>query len=218
MLLKTEVPMSHGAKSEIKTIVFDIGHVLIDWNPRYVYREYFDGDAQAMEHFLTEICAPEWNRSLDAGKSFDQGVTERQALYPEHAELIAMWRDRWADMLGDASQGTVDILSALRDKGYPVYAITNWSAETFPVARERFPFLGWFLDIVVSGEVGAAKPDARIFEIFLEKHGVDPRATVFIDDSAANVAAANTIGFKGVRYVDPPELRRDLEGLGVRLI
>ncbi len=209
--------MSHGANGEINTIVFDIGNVLIDWNPRFVYRAYFDGDETAMEHFLSEICAPEWNRSLDAGKSFDQGVAERQALFPEHAELIAMWRDRWADMLGDAFHGTVEILSELRDGGYPLFAISNWSAETFPVARSRFPFLSWFRDIVVSGEVGVAKPDRRIFEIFLERHPVDPRSAVFIDDSPVNVVAAREAGFKAVRFSDAAMLRRDLSELGVRV-
>ena len=209
---------THSAKrrdDSLEAIVFDIGHVLVDWNPRFIYRDFFDGDEAAMEHFLAHICSPEWNRELDAGKSFDQAVAERQRLYPQHADLIAAWRDQWPKSLGDAIEGTVDVLAELKERGYPLYAITNWSAETFPIARDRFPFLAWFRDIIVSGEVGVAKPDLGIFEIFLGRHAIDPRKAVFIDDSPANLAAAESLGLPGIRFVDPETLRRDLENIRV---
>lgn len=199
----------------LEAVVFDIGNVLVDWNPRYIYRDFFDGDEAAMEHFLAHVCAPEWNREIDAGKPFDEAVSERQKLYPEYADLIAAWRDLWPKSLGGAIEGTVDILAAVKGRGYPLYAITNWSAETFPVARERFPFLAWFRDIVVSGEVGIAKPDRGIFEIFLGRHPIDPRKAVFIDDSPPNLVTAASVGLAGIRFVDPETLRRDLQDVGV---
>ena len=171
------------------TILFDLGAVLIDWNPRYLYRPLFQGDNQAMEHFLAEIAPPWWNLEIDAGKTFDQAVAERVAVHPDHADNIALWRDGWERMLADEIAGSVAILGELRNKGYMLYALTNWSAETFPIARRRFEFLDWFEDIVVSGEVGLAKPDPRIFALAIKRCRLDPARTVFIDDSLRNVAA-----------------------------
>lgn len=198
-----------------QTIVFDLGEVLIRWDPRRIYRDHFGADTAAMEHFLAEICAPEWNRAIDAGKSFDAAVAERQALFPEQAALIALWRDEWSKSLNGAVEGSVAILSELRAQGRPLYALTNWSAETFPIARERFAFLDWFRDIVVSGEVGLAKPDPAIFALFLARTGVTAKDAVFIDDSPANVSAAAEAGFHAVRFTTPRALRTDLAALGV---
>jgi 2-haloacid dehalogenase len=200
--------------TEGMAVVFDLGGVLVDWDARYFYRTVFDDEA-AMETFLAEVCDPEWNRSIDAGKPFAVAVAERQVLFPEHAGLIALWQSRWTDMLREAIPGTVAILRELRDLGHPLYALSNWSAETFPVAQERYPFLGWFRDIVVSGQVGLAKPDPAIFTLTLERCGLDPARTLFIDDSPPNVAVARTLGMDAVPFRDPEGLRRDLVARGL---
>lgn len=197
------------------TVLFDLGAVLIDWNPRYLYRDHFRGDEKAMEHFLTQIAAPTWNHEIDAGKSFDQAVAERTALHPEHAELIALWRDGWEKMLRDEISGSVELLDELRLKGYRLHALTNWSAETFPIARRRFAFLQWFENIVVSGEVGLAKPDPRIFALAIERCRLDPARTVFIDDSPRNVEAGRLAGMHALHFSNPQRLRTDLARLGM---
>ena len=197
------------------TILFDLGAVLIDWNPRYLYRTHFKGDDKAMEHFLAEIAPPWWNLEIDAGKTFDQAVAERVAVHPEHAEMIALWRDGWENMLSDEIAGSVAILGELRNKGHRLHALTNWSAETFPIARRRFEFLKWFENIVVSGEVGLAKPDPRIFALAIERCRLDPARTVFIDDSPRNVEAGRNAGLHALHFRDPDQLRADLSRLGV---
>ena len=199
----------------IDTILFDLGAVLIDWNPRYLYRSLFNGDDAAMEHFLTEIVPPEWNRSIDAGRTFAEAVAERVKAHPQHAALITLWKDQWAVMLRDAIPGTVEILTELRNRGYRLYALTNWSAETFPIARSRFAFLQWFEDIVVSGEVGLAKPDPRIFELTFARCRLAPERTVFIDDSLHNVESGRAAGLHALHFRDPGALRRDLQDLNL---
>jgi 2-haloacid dehalogenase len=197
------------------TIVFDLGAVLIDWNPRHLYRPIFNGDEKAMEHFLAEIVPGSWNHDIDAGKSFDQAVAERAALHPDHAAKIALWRDGWEKMLRDEIAGSVEILGELRDKGHRLHALTNWSAETFPIARRRFEFLNWFENIVVSGEVGLAKPDPRIFALTIERCRLNPAHTVFIDDSLRNVEAGRNAGMHALHFSDPQQLRVDLGRLGM---
>jgi 2-haloacid dehalogenase len=194
----------------MNTVLFDLGGVLIDWNPRYLYRPLFDGDDAAMEQFLARVCPPEWNHQMDAGKPFAEAVAERQQLYPEHAALIALWKDAWHRMLREEIADTVQILSELRGRGTQLFALTNWSAETFPVARARFPFLAWFQDIVVSGEVNLAKPDPRIFELTIRRTGLDPSATLFIDDSSRNVEAARAMGLQAEHFTDAARLRSAL--------
>jgi 2-haloacid dehalogenase len=197
------------------TVLFDLGAVLIDWNPRYLYRPLFQGDEAAMEHFLAEIAPPWWNLEIDAGKSFDQAVAERCAVHPAHAEMIALWRDGWEQMLQKEIAGTVAILGELRNKGHRLHALTNWSAETFPIARRRYEFLQWFENIVVSGEVGMAKPDPRIFALTIERCGLNPARTVFIDDSPRNVEAGRNAGLHALHFRDPEQLRVDLTRLGM---
>jgi 2-haloacid dehalogenase len=196
-------------------VLFDLGAVLIDWNPRYLYRGLFEGDEDAMERFLRDVVPPEWNREIDAGKSFTDAVAERVLLHPDQADLIAQWKDGWPQMLQESIAGTVGILTELRDKGYRLYALTNWSAETFPLARKRFGFLEWFEDIVVSGEVLLAKPDPRIFKLTIERCRLQPARTVFIDDSLQNVEAAREAGLHALHFRNPEELRHDLVKLGL---
>jgi 2-haloacid dehalogenase len=197
------------------TVLFDLGAVLIDWNPRYLYRPLFNGDEKAMEHFLAEIVPGRWNHDIDAGRTFAEAIAERVRDHPEHAGMIALWKDSWEKMLRDEIAGSVEILGELRRQGHRLHALTNWSAETFPIARRRFEFLKWFEDIVVSGEVGLAKPDPRIFALTIERCRLDPARTVFIDDSLCNVEAGRNAGMHALHFRDPEQLRGDLNRLGM---
>jgi 2-haloacid dehalogenase len=194
-------------------VVFDLGGVLIDWDPRNLYRKLFAGDEAAMEDFLANVCTVEWNERQDAGRTFAEAVA---ALLPRHAdkvELIEAFGRRFGEMIPGAIDGTVDILADLKRAGVPRYALTNWSAETFPPQRHRFPFLEWFEGIVVSGEEGVIKPDPRIFRILLERYAIAPEKAVFIDDNPANAAAAAALGIHGIHFQSPALLRRELEAL-----
>lgn len=196
-------------------VVFDLGGVLIDWNPRYLYRQLFDGDDAAMERFLAEVTTPEWNLEQDAGRTWDEAVEALTRQHPEHAELIAAYRDRWTETLGEAIGPTVTVLDELRQTEVRLFALSNWSAETFPVARPRYPFLDWFEGIVISGEVGITKPDERVYHHLLDRFGLDAASTVFIDDSAANVRAAREVGMIALRFEGGDALRRALADLGL---
>ncbi|MFL5779545.1 MAG: HAD family hydrolase [Chloroflexota bacterium] len=195
-------------------VVFDLGGVLIDWDPRYLYRSLFD-DEDAMERFLAEVTTAEWNGRQDAGRPFAEAVASLSQQYPEHEELIGAFWSRWTEMLGEAIGPTVEILAELRETGVGLYALSNWSAETFPLARPRFPFLDWFDGIVISGEVRVAKPDERIFMHLLDHHGLAASETVFIDDSEANAAAAASLGLIAIHFEGAGPLRRELETLGL---
>lgn len=203
-------------KVPVTTLVFDLGGVLIDWNPRYVYRELFE-DEEEMEWFLANICSPEWNAMQDAGRSFEEATAELLAKHPEHEAMIRAYYGRWEDMLAGAIPETVDVLREVRDSGYQLYALTNWAAESFPVARERFDFLNWFEEIIVSGEICMIKPDPEIFQYLTETLDLHPPASVFIDDVQANVDAARAAGYRGIRFQSPEQLRADLDAAGVTL-
>lgn len=195
--------------AQARAVLFDLGGVLIDWNPRHLYRSLFPDPAQ-MERFLAEVCHGEWNRAIDAGQPFAEAIRECQARAPEYAEYIGFWFSRWEEMLGGEIPGTVAILRELKDLHLKVCGLTNWSAETFPKARARFAFLDWFDGIVVSGEVGLAKPDPAIFTLAIERLGLVPADTVFIDDSRANVEAAHALGFDAILFTNAETLRSDL--------
>jgi 2-haloacid dehalogenase len=197
----------------VTAVVFDLGGVLIDWDPRYLYRSLFDGDEAAMETFLATVCTPEWNRRQDAGRSWSEAVAELVARHPDQRELIVAYHERWSETLGDAIEATVEILAELRATGIGLFALSNWSAETFPIARLRYPFLEWLDGIVISGEVGSAKPGAGIFEALLERHGLAAGEILFVDDTAENVAAAEALGIRSIRFTDGPALRRELVSL-----
>lgn len=195
--------------------VFDLGGVLIDWNPRYLYRKLFAGDEPGMEQFLTTICTQSWNTRQDAGRSFEEGCASLKATHPHVGSLIDAWFERYDEMLAGPIQGTVDILSDLRARGVPLYALSNWSKETFPFALKRFEFLQWFKGIMLSGEVGLVKPDARIYDLFLKTFAIDPATTIYIDDLKPNVEAATGFGMRGILFTDPPELRAALSRSGL---
>jgi len=192
-----------------KAVVFDLGGVLIDWDPRYLYRKLL-ADEAAVEEFLATVCTPEWNEELDRGRPFAEGVAELVERHPEHAAAIAAYHERWPEMLAGDLPDSVEVLAELRAAGVPLYALTNWSAETFAVTRERFEWLDWFDGMLVSGEELITKPDPAIFQLLLDRFGLDPGATVFVDDSEANVVAARGLGIDAVRFTGPGQLRREL--------
>jgi 2-haloacid dehalogenase len=192
-----------------KAMVFDLGGVLIDWDPRHLYRKLL-ADEAAVEEFLATVCTPEWNAELDRGRPFAEGVAELVERHPEHAAAIAAYHERWPEMVAGDIPGTVEVLAELRAAGVPLYALTNWSAETFAITRGRFEFLEWFDGLLVSGEERVTKPDPAIFQLLLDRFGLDPTATVFVDDSEANVAAARRLGFDAIRFTGHEELRREL--------
>jgi 2-haloacid dehalogenase len=196
-------------------VVFDLGGVLLDWDPRHLYRKLFAGDEAAMEHFLATVCTHEWHRHHDAGRSFAEGARLLKAEHPDKAELIDAFGTRQDEMIAGAIADAVAILSDLRDAGVPLYALSNWPAEGFPSARRRFDFLGWFRGILISGECGVIKPDPRIYELLIERFGLDPHRAVYIDDVEANIDAARPFGIHGIHFTGPAALRDELVALGL---
>ncbi len=205
----------HTDQSRPSTVVFDLGGVLIDWNPRYLYRKLFDGDEAAMEQFLAEICTPAWNERQDAGRPVAEAMAELARRHPERRELIEAYYGRWTEMVRGAIDGTVAILAELKLARLDLHALSNWSAETFPAMRERFEFLAWFESILLSGEVGLIKPDPRIYRLLLERIGRQPEECLFIDDHPGNVAVAEALGFDAIRFRGPAPLRAVLTEKGL---
>ena len=195
--------------------IFDLGGVVIDWNPRYLYRKLFNGNEAAMEYFLATVCTSTWNEQQDAGRSFADGCASLKQLRPDKAELIDAWFERYEEMLGGEIPGTVDILGELRSRSVPIYALSNWSAETFPIAARRFECLRRFNGVLLSGEVRLLKPDRRIFEIFLDTFRIEPTRAFYVDDRSENVEAAIALGMRGVVFKDASGLRAELTQAGL---
>jgi len=188
----------------VRTVVFDIGGVLLDYDPRLLYRELI-ADSVELEWFLAEVCTPEWNGTLDAGCPFDEASAELVARHPDHAELVHAWRRQDAMIAGEIA-GTVELVTRLRRAGVPLYLLTNMPADVFAVRRERFPVLAEFDGAVVSGEEGVLKPSPEIFARLRARFGLVPGETLFVDDAEVNVAGAREAGFVAHRFVDPPTL------------
>jgi len=199
----------------ITTVVFDLGGVLIDWDPRYLYRQLLATD-EAIEAFLDEVGFSEWNHTVDAGTTtWTDAVAALSAAHPHHRELIEAYPLRFAETLSGPIEDSVAVLRELHELGLRLLALTNWSTETFPVALERFDFLALFDDIMVSGAERVAKPDPEIFTLLVRRHGLDPSRTLFVDDKQDNVDAAVRAGLVGVLFTDAVTLREDLESAGV---
>jgi 2-haloacid dehalogenase len=202
--------------SPIKTIIFDLGGVLIDWNPAYVYLDVFDGDQKKMQWFFDEICTMDWNENQDAGYPLAQATADLVKQFPEHENLIRMYYGRWEEMLGDSISGTVEILKKLIDNpNYNVVALTNWSAETFPIALKKFDFLHWFEGIVVSGTEQTRKPFSDIYQTTLDRFKIDPKTAIFIDDNLRNIRGAGALGINGIPFTNPKQLANSLESYGI---
>ena len=197
----------------IQTIIFDLGGVLIDWNPRYLYRKIFDTEAQ-IESFLAQICTGDWNEQQDAGRPLATATQLLVDQHPEQEAAIRAFYDRWIEMLGGPIDGTVEVFRKLKAQGtHRLYALTNWSAETFPHALERYDFLGWFEGILVSGQEMMKKPDPRIYQLILDRYNIEPSTALFIDDSQRNVDGALASGIQAIRFESPQKLQEDLDRL-----
>ena len=206
-------------KHKIDTIIFDLGGVLIDWNPEYVFLDVFEGDRKKMQWFFDTICTSDWNENQDAGYPMAQATEDRVALFPEYEKEIRMFYGRWVEMLGDAINGTVTILKKLIDSNhYKVVALTNWSAETFPIALDRFEFLHWFEGIIVSGEEKTRKPFDAIYNLTLERFNIKAENSIFIDDNLRNIEAANKLGINGIPFTSPEQLLIQLKTFNINLI
>jgi 2-haloacid dehalogenase len=199
---------------QIDAVVFDLGGVLIDWDPRYVYRSLFS-DPLEMEKFLATVCTADWHRTHDLGADIRRSCEELARRHPEYRDMIMAWAERGEEMAIGQFDDTVAVLGDLTVSGMPCYALSNMEPEAFRIRRSRFPFMDWFDAHVISGIEGVAKPDRRIFEILLRRHGLRPQATVFIDDQARNVNAARELGLQALNFSSAAQLRRDLSALGV---
>lgn len=193
----------------IDAVVFDAGGVLLDWDPRHLYRKLFD-DERAMNRFLAEVCTPEWHRQHDYGVLVEDSCAELAAAHPQHAEMIWAWGRRSDEMVAGPIEGSVEILRELKQAGLRCYLLTNMETHTWPLRLARFPFLKWFDGAVVSGFEGVAKPDVEIFERLLARYQLRPSRTVFIDDSAANLDTARELGLHTVHFRSPQQLRQSL--------
>ena len=199
----------------VNTIIFDLGAVLIDWNPRHLYKKIFKTEDE-ITWFLENICTHEWNEKQDAGRPFEEATQELLEKFPEHETAIRAWYGRWQETMNGPIQGTVDILKEIRDsKRYRLYALTNWSEETFPWALEQFEFLHWFEGIVVSGHEKTRKPFPEFFQILFNRYQVDPASALFIDDSLRNIEGAKLVGLPGIHYQSPEQLKKELSKINI---
>jgi 2-haloacid dehalogenase len=196
----------------IRNIIFDFGAVLVDWNPHYVYDPYF-GDPEKATWFIENICTAAWNKELDGGKPFSQGVAELSAQYPEWAPEIELYHRNWKKMMGGAIPGMYDLVADLKQAGYGIYGLTNWASETFYTIVNDYPVFSLLDGMVVSGDVRLLKPDAAIFNCLLDKYGLKAEESVFIDDNAENVDGAIAAGLSAIRFTGAAALREELAHL-----
>jgi 2-haloacid dehalogenase len=197
--------------SEIKAIVFDFGGVLIEWDPRNLYSRYFPEEPQAMEDFLAEVSFMEWNAQQDKGRPFAEAVELLSRQFPHHAHLINAYQENWKESITGSIDGTVKLLRMLKEKGYLLYGLSNWSAETFPIVQHEFEFLNLFDGIILSGEVKLIKPEPEIFKLCLQRIGQPADQCLFIDDSEVNIIAARKLGFDTVHFISPEHLKDELQ-------
>ena len=197
-----------------KAIIFDYGGVLLEWDPYRIFQRFFP-DAQSTRAFMDEIDFAEWNRQQDRGRTFAEAIAERSTRFPQYADILAAYNTYWPDAVVGQIDGTVAILHRLKAAGYPLYGLSNYSAEKFRLDRLRFDYFNLFDDMVISGEVGLLKPEPAIFRLLLQKIGYAPQDCIFIDDIPANVQGAREIGIHAIQFHSPEQLEHDLQGLGV---
>lgn len=201
---------------KITSVVFDIGGVLIDWNPRHLFRKVFENEEE-MEWFLANVCTYEWNVQQDGGKLFSVATAELQQKFPEYSDKIALYYGRWEEMLDGEIIGTVEIFRRLKSAGMPLYALSNWSHEAFPVAYNRYGFMKEFDGLVVSGYEKLLKPDHAIYRILMDRYSINPAESVYIDDNKPNAIAATELGFNAIHFSSPDQLRGELALLGLEV-
>ena len=196
---------------EINTIIFDLGGVLIDWNPRHLYRKIFNTEEE-ITWFLENVCTAEWNDQQDAGRSFEEATLELLAKFPNHEVAIRAWYGRWQETIGGAIPETVELLKEIKAQGkYKLYALTNWSAETFPWALDNFEFLHWFEGIVVSGIEKTRKPFPEFYQILFDRYQINPAQAIFIDDNYNNVVGAGKVGLPTIHFQTAAQVRAALK-------
>jgi 2-haloacid dehalogenase len=199
----------------INTIIFDLGGVLIDWNPRYVYRTIFKTEEE-IDWFFENIATHDWNENQDAGYPLDAATEDLIKKHPEWEKEIRAYYGRWEEMLGGPIQETVEIFRQLKQNpNLKTYALTNWSAETFPIALQRFDFLHWFDGRLVSGEEKTRKPFPEFYQRLLHRYHINPAAALFIDDNLRNVKAAEALGITGIHFQNPEQLRESLRTMNL---
>lgn len=198
----------------VKAVLFDIGNVIVDWNPRYLYEQLID-DADRLDWFLRDVVNLAWHTHHDKGKPFAEGVADLSAQYPEEADLIALYDTRWDDTIKGTIDGTVTLIERLAASDVPLYGLTNFSAEKYPDFHEQYKVMHNFKGVMVSGEVGLVKPDPAIFNLTLERYGLKAEETLFIDDRMDNIIAAEKLGFKGHQFKSPEGLEACLKELAL---
>lgn len=199
----------------IKTVIFDLGGVLIDWNPEYVFKNYFETQ-EARNFFFKRVCTFNWNEKQDAGRKIEDANAELIEKFPEYETEILAFYGRWEEMLGGSIAGSVQILQKLTDNNqYRLLALTNWSAETWPIALRKYGFLNQFESILVSGKEGMKKPNPAIYELLLTRSGLIAEECLFIDDNLRNIEAAKKMGIHGIRFKNPDQLFSELNKLGI---
>ncbi|MEL6720029.1 MAG: HAD family phosphatase [Bacteroidota bacterium] len=195
------------------TIIFDFGGVLIDWNPHHLYQKIFD-DEERMEYFLENICTSDWNEQQDGGRSIAEGTRLLVEQHPDWEQEIRAFYDRWEEMLNGPIQGTLDILKRLKEsKQYKIYGLTNWSAETYPIAQKHYEFLSWFEGVLVSGEEKMKKPDPKFYQLLLDRFEIESSEAVFTDDNLRNVKAARAMGIPTIHFQNPAQLEEEMKAM-----
>jgi 2-haloacid dehalogenase len=202
-------------KKAAPVIVFDYGGVLMDWSPYYLYSKMLGDDRRAVDQFLNEVDFYRWNLEEDRGRSFEEGTAELIAQFPKYRDLIRAYDERFMETVGGAIQPVVDTLHTLKDTGYPLYGLSNWSAEKFALVRPNYPFFEWFDGMVISGEVGLVKPDQAIFNLLLERIERQADECLFIDDNDRNILAARELNFQTILFQSPQQLNADLHSMGI---
>ena len=198
-----------------KALLWDLGGVFLDWDPRYLYRKLFAGDEEAVEDFLANICTPAWHAEQDLGRSVVEACRTLAAAHPEHAPLILAWGERSEEMIGGVVPGSAELLAEVKSAGWPSYALSNMEPENWEKRRHSYGFISWFDGWFISGLEGVAKPDPRFFERALERFGLSPGEAFFIDDKEANVEAARRVGLRATVFTGSAPLRSQLAALGV---
>jgi 2-haloacid dehalogenase len=202
---------------KIDSIVFDLGGVFVDWNPRYLYRKLIDREDR-MEWFLSNVCTQAWNEQQDAGRPFAEAVRVLVEKYPEQEPLIRAYDERWLEMIGGLFTETVELLAQLRNSEVALFALSNWSSEKFSLVRDHYSFLKWFDGVVVSGDVGLKKPDPAIFRHVMELWRLTPSRSVFVDDTLENIHSAEGVGLRTIRFTSARQLEDELRALGIELL
>jgi 2-haloacid dehalogenase len=202
---------------KIDTIIFDLGGILVDWNPKYLYEKIFDTQEE-VKWFLNNVCTSDWNIEQDGGRTIEEANSLKIAEFPEYEDEIKLFYNRWEEMFTGAIEKSVEIQQELiNNPNYRVYALTNWSAEKWEKGKELFPFFNDFEGVIVSGQENMRKPHDEIYQLILDRFSINPKTTVFIDDNLENTIASKRNGIESIRFKSPQQLKRDLLKLGVTL-